>query len=35
MYMVIPLFVNFIGAKRGLLIVGMVVGARLIYFRAV
>ena len=30
MYMVIPLFVNFIGAKRGLLIVGMVVGARLI-----
>ncbi|ANI81236.1 oligosaccharide MFS transporter [Kosakonia oryzae] len=30
MYMVIPLFVNFIGAKRGLLIVGLVVGARLI-----
>ena len=30
MYMVIPLFVNYIGAKRGLLIVGMVVGARLI-----
>ncbi|MGY5955378.1 MFS transporter [Kosakonia sp. BK9b] len=30
MYMVIPLFVNFIGAKRGLLIVGTVVGARLI-----
>ena len=30
MYMVIPLVVNYIGAKRGLLIVGMVVGARLI-----
>jgi len=30
MYMVIPMFVNYIGAKRGLLIVGMVVGARLI-----
>ncbi|WP_039056952.1 oligosaccharide MFS transporter [Enterobacter sp. Bisph1] len=30
MYMVIPLFVNFIGAKRGLLIVGLIVGARLI-----
>ena len=30
MYMVVPLFVNFIGAKRGLLIVGLVVGARLI-----
>ncbi|XTZ39013.1 oligosaccharide MFS transporter [Salmonella enterica] len=30
MYMVIPLFVNFIGAKRGLLIVGIFVGARLI-----
>ncbi len=30
MYMVIPLVVNYIGAKRGLLIVGLVVGARLI-----
>ncbi len=30
MYMVIPLVVNYIGAKRGLLIVGVVVGARLI-----
>lgn len=30
MYMFIPLFVNFIGAKRGLLIVGLIVGARLI-----
>nr|WP_318384363.1 oligosaccharide MFS transporter [uncultured Enterobacter sp.] len=30
MYMVIPMFVNYVGAKRGLLIVGMVVGARLI-----
>ncbi len=30
MYMVIPLLVNSIGAKRGLLIVGLVVGARLI-----
>jgi OHS family lactose permease-like MFS transporter len=30
MYMVIPLLVNAIGAKRGLLIVGLVVGARLI-----
>lgn len=30
MYMVIPLFVNYIGAKKGLLIVGLVVGARLI-----
>lgn len=30
MYMVIPLFVNFIGAKRGLLLVGAFVGARLI-----
>lgn len=30
MYMVIPLFVNRIGAKRGLLLVGALVGARLI-----
>ncbi|WNN49754.1 oligosaccharide MFS transporter [Siccibacter colletis] len=30
MYMVIPLFVNYVGAKKGLLIVGLVVGARLI-----
>lgn len=30
MYMIIPLVVNYIGAKRGLLIVGVVVGARLI-----
>ena len=30
MYMVIPLFVNYIGAKRGLLIVGALVGARLV-----
>lgn len=30
MYMVIPLFVNYIGAKKGLLIVGLLVGARLI-----
>lgn len=30
MYMFIPLVVNYIGAKRGLLIVGTVVGARLI-----
>ena len=30
MYMVVPLFVNAIGAKRGLLIVGALVGARLI-----
>lgn len=30
MYMIIPAFVNYIGAKKGLLIVGMVVGARLI-----
>lgn len=30
MYMVIPLVVNYIGAKHGLLIVGLVVGARLI-----
>ncbi|EOI5793524.1 oligosaccharide MFS transporter [Cronobacter malonaticus] len=30
MYMVIPVFVNYVGAKKGLLIVGLVVGARLI-----
>lgn len=30
MYMVIPLFVNYVGAKKGLLIVGLLVGARLI-----
>ncbi|EPN9329569.1 oligosaccharide MFS transporter, partial [Cronobacter sakazakii] len=30
MYMVIPVFVNYMGAKKGLLIVGLVVGARLI-----
>ncbi|KNC12101.1 MFS sugar transporter [Klebsiella sp. RIT-PI-d] len=30
MYMVIPFFVNAIGAKRGLLLVGVLVGARLI-----
>lgn len=30
MYMVIPVFVNFVGAKKGLLIVGLVVGSRLI-----
>lgn len=30
MYMIIPAFVNYIGAKKGLLIVGLVVGARLI-----
>lgn len=30
MYMIIPAFVNYVGAKKGLLIVGMVVGARLI-----
>lgn len=30
MYMIIPMFVNYVGAKRGLLIVGLVVGARLI-----
>jgi len=30
MYMVIPFFVNAIGAKRGLLLVGILVGARLI-----
>lgn len=30
MYMVIPFFVNYIGAKRGLLIVGLLVGARLV-----
>jgi OHS family lactose permease-like MFS transporter len=30
MYMIIPFFVNYIGAKRGLLIVGLLVGARLV-----
>lgn len=30
MYMIIPAFVNYVGAKKGLLIVGLVVGARLI-----
>lgn len=30
MYMIIPTFVNYVGAKKGLLIVGLVVGARLI-----
>ena len=30
MYMVIPLFVNYIGAKRGLLLVGVLVAVRLI-----
>ncbi len=30
MYMIIPAFVNYIGAKKGLLIVGLVVGSRLI-----
>ncbi|WP_336292112.1 oligosaccharide MFS transporter [Cronobacter dublinensis] len=30
MYMVVPVFVNYVGAKKGLLIVGLVVGARLI-----
>lgn len=30
MYMIIPAFVNYIGAKRGLLLVGLIVGARLI-----
>ncbi len=30
MYMIVPMFVNYVGAKRGLLIVGLVVGARLI-----
>lgn len=30
MYMIIPAFVNYIGAKKGLLLVGLVVGSRLI-----